>query len=134
MDLSYFNILVNIHNNIFKDSPFGIRPWIKEFDEVNSLIKKLVEHDNINLDEFVEEIIRCAAIIFLYQPFYDGNYRTVLGLIQFLLERYGYEVCIDNLYNDYFNGVRIIPTIYDREDKICVDSYRVKLLKHVKKN
>lgn len=130
---SYFNILVNIHNNIFEDPPFGIRSCFKEFDEVNLLIEKLVVQDNINLDKFVNDVIRSVAIIFLYQPFRDENYRTVLGLVQFLLEYHGYNVHIDDLNNDYFNGIRIIPTIYDKEDIVCVDSYRIKLLKHINK-
>lgn len=67
------------------------------------------------LDEYIENVCYCVAVICLYQPFFDGNTRVCLILQKLLLEAKGIK--IKSLENESLNN-KLIPIFYSEEDSV----------------
>lgn len=114
--MTYYNILCEINKSICKNSE--IRKNTEQFFKIiDTEIKKTLYNSNNN-DELIYNAMKVAALIKLYQPFYDGNHRTALIIFGNLLTEKGLEFDYQTALHDMKNNNLNIPTIYDQNDKI----------------
>lgn len=131
----YFEILVSIHESIFKEYNFGLRPLFTQMLEINQAIEELYTKEYKTLDELVDDILHCSAITLLYQPFWDGNHRTILAFIKHFLCSKEHCFNIDRIQEDFLTNTNMIPIIYNSSEKIpdnCRKNF-IKALKITKK-
>lgn len=109
--MSYINYLYEINKTIDKDSK--IRN-IECIEIINNAIHEAMCTDN----NILENCMQVAALIKLFQPFYDGNNRTALIVFGDLITQKGYEFnytsALENMKNHKLN----IPTIYSEIDRV----------------
>ena len=111
----YKQYITETNKKICKDSKLRKDNYL---DNISNFITiALTEQDNI-----IQNAIKVAAVIKLYQPFYDGNHRTALIIFSDILTQKGYTFDIEQALNDMNNHKLNIPTIYDETDSIS-DSY-----------
>ena len=111
----YKQYIIETNKKICKDSKLRKDNYL---DNISNFITiALTEQDNI-----IQNAIKVAAVIKLYQPFYDGNHRTALIIFSDILTQKGYTFDIEQALNDMNNHKLNIPTIYDETDSIS-DSY-----------
>lgn len=111
----YKQYIIETNKKICKDSKLRKDNYL---DNISNFITiALTEQNNI-----IQNAIKVAAVIKLYQPFYDGNHRTALIIFSDILTQKGYTFDIEQALNDMNNHKLNIPTIYDETDSIS-DSY-----------
>ena len=111
----YKQYIIETNKKVCKDSKLRKNNYL---DNISNFITiALTEQDNI-----IQNAIKAAAVIKLYQPFYDGNHRTALIIFSDILTQKGYTFDIEQALNDMNNHKLNIPTIYDETDSIS-DSY-----------
>ena len=111
----YKQYIIETNKKICKDSKLRKDNYL---DNISNFITiALTEQENI-----IQNAIKVAAVIKLYQPFYDGNHRTALIIFSDILTQKGYTFDIEQALNDMNNHKLNIPTIYDETDSIS-DSY-----------
>lgn len=119
----YKQYIIETNKKICKDSKLRKDNYL---DNISNFITiALTEQDNI-----IQNAIKVAAVIKLYQPFYDGNHRTALIIFSDILTQKGYTFDIEQALNDMNNHKLNIPTIYDETDSIS-DSYIQKYDKYI---
>lgn len=79
----------------------------------------------------MNDILQCSAIILLYQPFWDGNHRTILAFIKHFLRAKEHCFNINGIQEDFLTNTNIIPIIYNRNEKIPNNS-RINFIKALK--
>ena len=87
------------------DSEF-IQNMEKEIEQVQVMYTKA-----FSIDAYILQVCRCIAIIWLYQPFVDGNTRTCLLLQDFFLRQKG--LALRNESQD-----DLIALLYDEQDSV----------------
>lgn len=132
MELPYFQLLVSIHEQLFKQNSYGVRCEIHFQKELDILIKKLMSLEYQSLEELIECLLQTVAVILLYQPFYDVNHRTVLAFMYYFLDAKGYQLPICDSWEYYAGMPNIFPLIYYPNEKISA-SYIPKYIKLLKK-
>ena len=111
----YKKYIIETNKKICKDSKLRKDNYL---DNISNFITiALTEQNNI-----IQNAIKVAAVIKLYQPFYDGNHRTALIIFSDILTQKGYTFDIEQALNDMNNHKLNIPTIYVETDSIS-DSY-----------
>ena len=111
----YKQYIIETNKKICKDSKLRKDNYLDNISNFITIV--LTEQDNI-----IQNAIKVAAVIKLYQPFYDGNHRTALIIFSDILTQKGYTFDIEQALNDMNNHKLNIPTIYDETDSIS-DSY-----------
>ena len=76
--MPYLKLLGHLHCYLFGDCIIRCEENSKR--RINNLIHKVMTSDFSNkiLYDILEELCKCISAIWLYQPFYDGNTRTVV--------------------------------------------------------
>ena len=79
-------------------------------------IKNIWELNNkeISTTEYIKKVSLCIAIIYMYQPFYDGNSRTCLILQNILLKRKG--MTLELSPKEEQMDKRLLAIIYHEQD------------------
>ena len=111
--MTYFNILKEINNQICNDDS-----QIRDNTSINIIDKAIEEAINSQDDETLTKAMKVAALIKLFQPFYDGNHRTALIIFGNIITQKGYIFDYQTALNDMKNKMLNIPTIYSENDKI----------------
>lgn len=110
-EYQYFEHLVKINHRLFKNKKYNVRldseKYLKFFDES---LEKLytITHNTNNLDIILLSILELTGRLLYFQPFYDGNSRTLKQFIRCHLEDIGYQVSFNN--SEY-----IIPMLFEGE-------------------
>lgn len=101
----------------------------KQFDELYEEANKIYNSDNRidMINPFLEELMKYSVEVIRIQPFFDGNKRSVRGVINFLLERAGLppvyvKVSEDEKYKDALEDA-----IIDKNYKTITNFYKNKL-------
>lgn len=96
-------LLCYIHYYLFSECEMAglIRPSLensKEYEKINILLQELNEYINkdVDINKYIEIVCRCTSIIYTFQPFYDGNTRTMLALQKILLNKKRLNFKINN--------------------------------------
>ena len=128
-DFSYQNeweCIIQIHKYLMKDDK--IRCPQEDLIFLKQKLEYIIKYFNQNpfSEETLEKLIYLMGIICLYQPFYDGNYRTVFLYLKFCLIRK--NIIFNYNFSDNPNEYKdFIPLFYSTED--CVkESTKQKLL------
>lgn len=114
--------LCAIHNYLFAYEDFGGILRYPEDDEIYQRLKNVVKElanlliDSKTYEEYISECLRLVSIIYLYQPFYDGNSRLCLCLFKMLIEYRGYGLHIDE--NEETINRDTLMLFYTPEEKI----------------
>ena len=99
----------------------------KLYEKANKIYNSEIE-DRINMiNPFLEELMRYSVEVIRIQPFFDGNKRSVRGVINFLLQRSGLppvyvKVSEDEKYKDALEDA-----IIDKNYKTITNFYKNKL-------
>ena len=123
-----FNILVRINNSYFNNvENYNIRLSQKEDLDyleklLNSFFNTLKEKNDINT--VIKSLLTIMGKILSYQPFYDGNSRTLKKFIAIVLNKLGYKIIYDE--KDF-----IIPMLMGNESCTYED---IQILKRKIKN
>lgn len=107
----YKQYIINTNKKICKNSQVRNYNYLNNIS--SSITKTLAEESNI-----IQNALQVAAIIKLYQPFYDGNHRTALIIFSDILTQKGYTFNIEQALIDMKNHKLNIPTIYTETDAI----------------
>ena len=75
-----------------------------------------------NDEVIIHKTMRLAALIKLFQPFSDGNNRTAVLLIGYILNKKGISFNTRGAMKEFHDRKLIIPTIYDVDDNISEKS------------
>lgn len=111
-EYKYFERLVKINNKFFRNKKYNnvrldSEKYLKLFDES---LEKLytITHNTNNLDIIILSILELTGRLLYFQPFYDGNSRTLKQFIRCHLADIGYKASFNN--DDY-----IIPMLFEGE-------------------
>ena len=107
-----FNYLVNIHKRLFNINEDDFR------DNLDNDTKELIgcslnrmNKEYANLNELVSDLLQFGGNVYLFQPFIDGNKRTVVRIYKEVLN--SKEIVLDwNKILDNYRYVDLIP-IFD---------------------
>lgn len=130
----YFKQLEYIHNTLFspKKEEYCVR-CSKEYQEkINNILRKLYSTNYENVEELLTNLLITCSKLKLYQPFYDGNHRTILAFMYLFLKQRGYLLDMDAAWNDYLQGRNFLPVFYEDTDKMHY-SYVDKFFKYISK-
>lgn len=119
----YKQYIIDTNKNICKDSTIRKEEYLNNIS--NFITFALQEENNV-----IENAIKVAALIKLYQPFYDGNHRTALIIFSDILHQKEYTFDIEQALNDMKEHKLNIPTIYTEEDTIS-QSYIARYSKYI---
>ena len=119
----YEQYLCNINQRVCKNSKLRDKTYLETIS--NFITTALNENDNI-----IQNAIKVAALIKLYQPFENGNHRTGLIVFSDILTQKGYTFDINQALQDMQNHKLNIPTIYEETDSIS-DSYIERYNKYI---
>jgi hypothetical protein len=86
-------------------------------DVINEAFKDALACEDTK-EVIIHKTMRLAALIKLFQPFYDGNNRTAVLLIGYILNKKGITFNTRGAMNEFHDHKLIIPTIYDIDDNI----------------
>lgn len=130
--ISYIDLLVDIHNFLFEDEPHAgiLRCSDYHKEKINLIIKDLLEIDfDENIYEVSKKLCQGVSTIWLYQPFYDGNTKTSLTLLKFIIlsKDRDFNYKIPDEENDKYK--KLVPLIYSKNSKVPNKSIRL-----IKKN
>ena len=123
----YFDKLVLI-NKIFINIENNVRETEDKIAICNNLLQNFfhkVEMET-DFDKIIELVLNLVGILWLYQPFYDGNTRTLLFFLKIFFESLGYDLIINN-------EVRLSLPIFYRENEYCHGSDILKIKERLKK-
>lgn len=113
----FFDLLVYTHLDACPEMPDTdfVRLSDEEVYKYDKFIKFFLAdiEDLDNIDELIRKILNFAGTLWLVQPFYDGNTRTIVRFITLVLRRFNYKINSDLNSN-------IIPIFYD-ENETCND-------------
>lgn len=112
-----FDNLVTINKKQTKEG-FGIREENLQFVKI---IEKYIDIAEASKEDIIKNAMKCAAVIKLYQVFYDGNHRTALIVYACLLKKHGIKFNLLDALKDMSEGKLNLPTIYDHEEEIEED-------------
>jgi len=129
----YFDLLVLINNHYFPSDNFGEN--VRDLDEKSLLLyNKLLEDffnkfkTNISFDEIIESSLNLTGYIWLQQPFFDGNTRTLQRFLKLVFRTLEYNLDLNKENDSSF----IIPLFYF-EDETCtqydIDKFKRRLTK-----
>ena len=119
----YKQYIIDTNKKVCKDSQLR---KINYLDNISNFISlALQEQENV-----IQNAIKVAAVIKLYQPFENGNHRTGLVIFSDILTQKGYTFNIEQALNDMQNHKLNIPTIYEETDSIS-DSYIERYNKYI---
>ena len=125
----YFDKLVYIHNTTCKDITLAIiRSSELEIKQYNDILKNFFEEvlNNEDLDFILDKLLNLCGYLWMSQPFYDGNTRTIISFMKFILKKINYDID----FND--NSIEI-PLFYEEKDK-CNEQQMLKLKKILIRN
>ena len=116
--------LTHINKNICDDSKIRVNDIIY-FKEIDIAIKNAMNSKDYKTT--IERAIYAAALIKLYQPFFDGNNRTALVVLKDILNKKGIYFDYEHAAKDMEEHSLTIPTIYSPNDRIinsfCLKKY-----------
>lgn len=121
--MEYFDQLVNI-NRIIIGEKNNIR--IEKTDKICQILDNFYSND-FNLEEF----IKLCIILFNMQIFYDGNSRTIVTYLISVLDRFGYNIDINNATADLIKLKGLFPVMYDLNEQLS-DNEILKIKKYIK--
>lgn len=121
--MEYFDQLVNI-NRIITGEKNNIR--IEKTDKICQILDNFYSND-FNLEEF----IKLCIILFNMQIFYDGNSRTIVTYLISVLDRFGYNIDINNATADLIKLKGLFPVMYDLNEQLS-DNEILKIKKYIK--
>ena len=113
--MKYIDYLLKINSHFCKESK------IRTKDKTHLEIIEDAYNDAIVSDDYetvLNKAVYVAAIIKLYQPFYDGNNRTALVACKDILVKKGFNFDYEKAMNDMQSNKLVIPTLYEIDDKI----------------
>lgn len=111
--MTYYSILKKINNEICNNDS-----QIRDNTSINIINNAIEEAINSQDEETLIKAMKVAALIKLFQPFYDGNHRTALIIFGNIISQKGYTFDYQTALNDMKNKKLNIPTIYSENDKI----------------
>jgi fido (protein-threonine AMPylation protein) len=118
-----YDLLVKIHLYLFNDiaSVAGeMRVPSDVQEKINHILTKLDKLDvsKLSIHEIAENLCRAISIIWLYQPFFDGNSRVLATFLKlFLLSRgIDFKYTIDE-HNEH-DYKKIISVLYSPDDNL----------------
>ena len=85
-------------------------------DDINNYSS--IKNPVILLKTIIEKAIYAAALIKLYQPFFDGNNRTALVVLKDILNKKGIYFDYEHAAKDMEEHSLTIPTIYKSNTNI----------------
>lgn len=114
----YFDLLVIINNRYFPNDDFGDN--VRDLDE-NSLLlyNSLIENffnllkTNISFEKIIEAALNLTGYIWLKQPFFDGNTRTLQRFLKLVFRELQYN--LNYQFQDNFE--RFLPVFYYEDEK-----------------
>lgn len=129
----YFDLLVTINNHYFPNDNFGDN--VRENDEkylalYNNLLEDFFHKlRNFNsLDEFIELSLNITGYLWLQQPFFDGNTRTLKSFLKLTFKNLNYDLNVNIIDDDR----HIIPLFYYDDEKcteIEINNFKRRLTK-----
>lgn len=111
--MNYISYLIELNKSICNDSQ--IRDY-KSLELINNAIDVAFRENDEYL--ILDYSMQVAALIKLFQPFYDGNHRTALIVFGDLISKKGYTFDYTSALNDMLNKKLNIPTIYSETDRV----------------
>lgn len=107
----YKKYICDINQKVCNDSKIRNEKYL---DIINNYIIHALNEQN----DIIQNAIKVAALIKLYQPFEDGNHRTALIIFSDILTQKGYIFNIKQALIDMKNHKLNIPTIYSEEETV----------------
>lgn len=111
--MTYYSILKKINTEICNNDS-----QIRDNTSINIIDNAIEEAINSQDEETLIKAMKVAALIKLFQPFYDGNHRTALIIFGNIISQKGYTFDYQTALNDMKNNKLNIPTIYSENDKV----------------
>lgn len=96
MTYSYFKIVQDAYNEIFREYSKPIREGFNKYSLIDEKIKNIIETEYNTIEELCQDVLKLYGDILLLQPFEDGNHRTALRTLRIILRKKGYNLSIDN--------------------------------------
>ncbi len=130
--MPYFELLIHLHTYLFgKDK---VRCEEKYQRRINNLIQNVMISDfsNMTLYTLSETLSKCISSIWLYQPFFDGNTRTVILLLKLFALVKGYEFRYDMSAGNEEDYKKFVSLIYSEKDMVSEESIQ-KIKEHLYK-
>ena len=132
----HFDFLVLINHYYLKDLELGenVRNFteqeLRQFDQKISIFFDQIAYEN-NLDKIIELILNLTGYLWLMQPFYDANTRTLNRFIKLYFKQLNYhlEYCDTNH--------TFIPLFYEEDEKCIprdIQKLKLELIKSESKN
>lgn len=108
----FFDLLVYIHKTLDIETT-GIRSMEKDIYLYDILIKNFfIEiNDENNIDVIIEKILNLCGFLWLMQPFYDGNTRTLIIFMNSILKEFNYKINLNYPFG------QIIPLFYEENER-----------------
>ena len=124
-----FNIqlLLKIHEYLFGDKYIKYDASDEEYVKINDLMNKLFENMKKGLPthKLIECIENMLGLIYLYQPFYDGNRRSCLILQKILYHLLGIQLYIP--LDEKIINYSLVELFYYETDTIQPEAINKKL-------
>lgn len=130
-----FNYLVNIHKRVFNIDEDDFRDNLG--DDVKEIIASSLNKINKeykNLNELVSDFLQFGGYVYLFQPFIDGNKRTVLSIYKEILDAKSINLDWNIILNNY-RYVDLIPIFDSPSDTVSqrsinnminiIDTYKI---------
>lgn len=90
------------------------------------------DFSNMTLYTLSETLSKCISSIWLYQPFFDGNTRTVILLLKLFALVKGYEFRYDMSADNEEDYKKFVSLIYSEKDMVSEESIQ-KIKEHLYK-
>ncbi len=113
-----FNTLVKLHKLIIDSDETDLRPALKdeEIQIINdSLVEMNREYDDIH--ELLPDLFRFGGLVFLIQPFYDANKRTLILMYKKITRDKGFDIDFDSILKDN-EFINLTPVFYDVNEMV----------------
>lgn len=117
--MDYIKYLSDINSNFCDVSEIRTKN-ITNLKRIEAAYHDAIESEDYNT--LINKTIYTAALITLYQPFYDGNHRTALVVCKDILNQKGYSFDFSRAMDDIKNRKPLIPILYD-PDEIIKENY-----------
>lgn len=114
---SYFQIVQDAYNEIFREYSKPIREDFNKNSLIDEKIKYIIETEYNTIEELCQDVLKLYGDILLLQPFEDGNHRTALKTVQIILSKKGYNLRIDIISDIKCNRINM-PYFYELDEYI----------------
>ena len=123
----YLDILVRINQKYFKNSNIRLNTT-EDLITIDFIIREFYQYlfTENNLRNIIASLLNLCGRLWLLQPFYDGNTKTLKDFMTIIFNELGYIIDMNN------SDIPIIPIFY-YENEICEEKDIQNILSRLKK-